>query len=465
MTDTQSNVHTLDAAYKPFPTFEQWTSRTKMDTVRWDRYNAALKQRGEPSPAALQRARQIATRAAAIDTGAIEGLYESDRGFTYTVAFETTAWEMQLAARGDQVRPLFEAQLHGYEFVLTLATGAEPISEAAIRELHLQMCKAQDTYRVATAIGFQEQPLPKGRYKALANHVRTRDGQNHSYAPVDITPNEMARLISECRSETFMAAHPVIQAAYAHYALVVVHPFADGNGRVARALASAFTYRAISMPIVILSERKDAYLDALEDADLGNYQSFVDFMLARSLDTTQLVDESLRGASAVSIDHQEVSFRNLYLTKGGMTQDEVDAAGELFFQVVLEELKRTIERVSTDKVSGLAMERSGSIYGLRSNYRSPSGGGRILMVRVDTAAPADAAISQEFGLMLPCDASGDEDLLIAASEGQDEFAARIDETVPQVSSILRIRAAMFAERIVSDLLSKLLLLAKEALSH
>lgn len=30
----------------------------------------------------------------------------------------------------------------------------------------------------------------------------------------------------------FVKAHPVLQAAWAHFAFVAVHPFADGNGRV-----------------------------------------------------------------------------------------------------------------------------------------------------------------------------------------------------------------------------------------
>jgi Fic family protein len=146
------------------------------------------------------------------------------------------------------VKSLFEAQLHAYDYVLDLATKAEPISEAAIRALHSEVCRAQSTYRVVTGIGPQEQALPKGQYKILPNHVRTRKGTDHSYAPVDVTPAEMARLVAELRSDAFLGAHPVVQAAYAHYCLAVVHPFADGNGRVARALASAFTYRAISMP-------------------------------------------------------------------------------------------------------------------------------------------------------------------------------------------------------------------------
>ena len=152
MSETEVNVYALDAAYKPFPTFEDWASSTTVDTVRWNRYNSSLGSRRQLAPDVLARAREIAKRAAAIDTGAIEGLYEVDRGFTYSVAFETTAWESALAQKGDQVKSLFEAQLHAYDYVLDLATKAEPISEAAVRKLHEVVCAAQSTYRVMTAI-------------------------------------------------------------------------------------------------------------------------------------------------------------------------------------------------------------------------------------------------------------------------------------------------------------------------
>jgi hypothetical protein len=52
-------------------------------------------------------------RAAAIDTGAIEGLYEVDRGFTMTVARGVAAWEKVLAAREPVVRRSFEDALGG----------------------------------------------------------------------------------------------------------------------------------------------------------------------------------------------------------------------------------------------------------------------------------------------------------------------------------------------------------------
>src|SRR5439155_9702338 len=46
-----------------------------------------------------------------------------------------------------------------------------------------------------------------------------------------------------CRHLQRSTDHPAIQAAWAHVALAAIHPFADGNGRAARVLASLAMYR------------------------------------------------------------------------------------------------------------------------------------------------------------------------------------------------------------------------------
>jgi Fic family protein len=66
-----------------------------------------------------------------------------------------------------------------------------------------------------------------------------KDGTIHAYAPVEVTGPEMHRLINELQTTEFEEADYVLQASYAHYALVSIDPFADGNGRVARALAGS----------------------------------------------------------------------------------------------------------------------------------------------------------------------------------------------------------------------------------
>jgi Fic family protein len=456
MSDLGTNVHILDAAYKPFPPFVEWAAKTSVDTVRWNRYLSAIENRPDRSDAALKRAYEVVKRAAAIDTGAIEGLYEVDRGFTFSVAFETAAWETEIAKRGENVRSLFEAQLHAYDYVLDLATQSVPITEVAIRKLHEVVCKAQATYRVMTAVGPQEQTLTKGRYKVLPNHVLTRDGVTHSYAPVDVTPAEMARLVNEMRSDVFLAAHPVIQAAYAHYGLVVIHPFADGNGRVARALASVFTYRAISMPIMILSERKGAYLDALESADSGRFQEFVDFMLQRSLDTMNVVNESFRGAIVPDRSESLSAIDKLYFTKGGFTEAQVDDAGVWLVSVLDNEFKKAIAGIESPNVRGQVELNAGVLPASTSSHRGPLGNkGRKIFVILHSDDPAGANVKREFTLLVPRDAQSEDDILIQSTFNGDTFSARIEEIYERQAGLVEIRAAIFARRIVDELLAQL----------
>lgn len=479
MTGTEVNIHALDSAYRPFPSFAEWASRTSVNTVRWDRNKATIEDCPEMSATALERARNVVKRAAAMDTGAIEGLYEVDRGFTFTVALETAAWEVELAKKGENVRSLFEAQLHAYDYVLDLATKAEPISEVAVRKLHEVVCAAQQTYRVLTPLGFQEQSLPKGRYKVSPNHVfHARDGASHSYAPVDVTPTEMARFVMELRSKEFQTAHPALQAAYAHYSLASIHPFADGNGRVARALASVFTYRAISMPIMILSEHKKAYLDALEAADGGDYQQFVDFMLERVLDTIALVNESFQSGLAPTPEEAAAAFNRLYITRGGYTQGQVDYAGDQLFRLISAELTKIAAAKLGANLRGSAGIRRMLMpqAGPDPPYRLPVRSGRnlnVVHVEFNSSPPAEARIFREYVLWLPRDAASDDDLQLVFVQGgtnkgsfntkEKSFSARMNELIPAPSGVLQIRVGLFADRLIGEMLVELKSLAENAL--
>jgi Fic family protein len=291
-------IAAVDALYRPFPDFSSWPRLGPTLRDLWARFAAELnEQKQTATDDQLTRALTVAVRAAAIDTGAIEGLYQVDRAITMSVALQTFAWELAIGERGEGVRQLFEAQLAGYELAIDAVTGRVPLSEAWLRSLHEQICAPQTTYRVLTKMGPQDQALPKGRYKEHPNHVRLADGAYHAYAPVAAVAPEMYRLLEQLRTPAFEEAHPVEQTAYAHYALTSVHPFADGNGRVARALASVFLYKNLSIPLVIYANQRVAYFDALAAADEGDPGPWLDFVANRGLDTMQLVEQSLRAAA------------------------------------------------------------------------------------------------------------------------------------------------------------------------
>ena len=446
--DAAVDTRVLDSAYKPLPPFALWSQAT-VDLGRWNRYANILSERGKVSRDVLDRAHRIVTRAAAIDTGAIEGLYDVDRGFTFTVATEAAVWEAAVDAKGSNVRQFFEAQLGAYEYVLDLATQREPITEAIIRTLHLELCGPQETYSVATAIGIQEQPLQKGEYKTSPNHVRARDGAMHSYAPVDLTPAEMHRLVDELRSDAFVNAHPVLQASYAHYGLVMIHPFADGNGRVARALASIFTYRAQSVPFLILYDHRGTYYDALTSADRGLHQVFVDFTLARILDAMRLVDESIRAALVPDPAAAAASVQRLYVTKAGFTHAEVDVAGNALLHAAAAELTRVAPEYQRGPVSISVSRAAGALKSPAADFRHPISGPGHLEVAFGAPPPADVSFVRKYQIEVPRDCGADDDLTLRNPETGDTFTARIEEVNP-ASAVLNMRLNIFARRVISQ---------------
>jgi hypothetical protein len=104
----------------------------------------------------------------------------------------------------------------------------------------------------------------------------------------------MHRLVAATRSEGYREAHPVVQAAYLHHGLTSIHPFPDGNGRVARVLASVPLLRAVSLPLVLYADEKPGYLDALAAADRGATGELITWFENRVLDTMEDVVDALQ---------------------------------------------------------------------------------------------------------------------------------------------------------------------------
>jgi hypothetical protein len=441
-----------DAEYKSFPTFAEWSSAT-VDVSGWDAHIKSLDAAGEPSPSLLRKARQIVTRAAAIDTGALEHLYEVDKGFTFTVATQTATWEATLDKKGAEVRALIESQMDAYEMVLDFATEKQPVAEVWIRELHAEICKSQKTYSALTEIGWQELPLPLGQYKVSSNHVLGRDGKVHAYAPVDRTPSEMQRLVDELRSDQFSAAHPVLQASYAHYAFVSIHPFADGNGRVARALASVFTYRAESIPLLILSENRDSYIGSLSAADTGNFQAFVNFTFERALDAIRLTEMSLRAASVPLLEDALRSYSKVYLTKGGYTHEQVDYAGYALVDSIANELIKQGDAIGMSTQIQIDINRENRkdyLLTQKETMRHPVvESGRVVSIMLKDKKYPDTSVLIKLGLEVPKDSDLEDEMLLSSQDVPLPFPARITELIPAPSAALQLRVLVFTQTFLS----------------
>ena len=458
----EADIYKVDSSYKAFPPFATW-AQAHVDVARWDRYSGLIQSRKGVSDELLKRSREIVDRAAAVDTGAIEGLYETSRGITFTIATQAAQWEAML---DPEARSYFETQLHAYDYVLDFATQRVPVAEAWIRELHNQITSSQDAYLVNTPQGPQQQPLRKGEYKLYPNHVRLPDGSVHAYAPVDLTTEEMYRLCVELNSEDFLTAHPILQASYAHYGLVVIHPFADGNGRVARALGSVFTYRSSSVPLLILVENRQTYLDSLRAADTGNYQPFVDFILERGLDAIRLFDESIRAAMAPSVDEAVGKLKGLFVTRGGYSHKDVDLAGENFMKAFEVAIKQQTEKITIPQMLGVSTAGDSNANPVGPGYRKPQISKNRFVIHFSTASPADASVHRTYSLSVPLDCDHDDDFILSRENlREDSVEARITELLPQASPALHMRLNIAALRIVSEALNELQTAASKRLKR
>lgn len=79
-----------------------------------------------------------------------------------------------------------------------------------------------------------------GALRSLPVEVGRREvGGLHIGAPVNRLPRLMGEYVSFITGDRLLSLHPVIQALIAHFFLVTIHPFGDGNGRVSRLLTAA----------------------------------------------------------------------------------------------------------------------------------------------------------------------------------------------------------------------------------
>src|SRR5215472_15457413 len=144
--------------YELFSPFTAWEGLAVGDA--WVEFLRILDvARDAAEPADLERGIDMALRSAALETGAIEGLYATTRGVTRMVALQGAMWEAELEKLGPDVPGHFEAQLSAFDLVLDAATRHLPLSQAWVRDLHAKVCAAQKTVKVLTDVGWQDHEL------------------------------------------------------------------------------------------------------------------------------------------------------------------------------------------------------------------------------------------------------------------------------------------------------------------
>lgn len=181
----------------------------------------------------------------------------------------------------DQERPLTEQNIKNLNEIILV----RPFWKDAITP------DGQATRRLITIGNYKEQP----------NSVRLANGEMFHYTSPADTPIAMQELLAWYRDEE-NGLHPVTLAAMLHYKFVRIHPFDDGNGRIARLLMNYVLLRHDLPPLIIKSNDKKNYLAALHQADVGDYAPFIAYIAEQLLWS---LDISIKAAKGETIDEPD----------------------------------------------------------------------------------------------------------------------------------------------------------------
>src|SRR6266511_3978520 len=257
-----------------------------LDTV--DELRTAWKRSIErASPEEFAEARRRTLRRHAIETGIIERLYDVSWGVTEALVAEGLTLDVAEREGGD-------------------------LSVFFIRELHQTITHHQTTYEARNELGQVLQvPLRHGQWKTQPNHVVRPDGSLLEYVPPDHVQPQMERHV-ELYEETAQL-HPIVAAAWLHHRFIAIHPFQDGNGRVARALVLLVLLRKDYAPLVVDRRRRDEYLRALDLANAGDLAPLV--RLFAGLEIVALRSELAPSAVAPAAAASAVNVAQAYVER------------------------------------------------------------------------------------------------------------------------------------------------------
>jgi Fic family protein len=205
----------------------------------------------------------------------VEWTYHSNaiEGSTLTLAETRLVLLDGLTVGGKSLREHLEAinHKHAIDFVEALAARAVPITEHNVRQIHALILRAIDDENA-------------GAYRKGQVYIT-----GSIYVPpaaIEVPPL-MQELVTWVNLPEAADLNPVKRAALAHFRLVHIHPFVDGNGRMARLLMNLILIQEGYPPAVIRHERRPEYYDALDQAHQRETASFVTLVAEeteRSLD-------------------------------------------------------------------------------------------------------------------------------------------------------------------------------------
>ena len=211
-----------------------------------------------------------------------------------------------ITAQGKPLKDHFEITGHNeaVNWILEIVKHEMPLTEKFIRELHTLLLK-ESSYKEALTLEGKptRRKIEVGKYKTQPNHVLTVTGETFYFAAPEETPAKMHDLIEWFRKEKDKPdINPIILASLFHYRFIRIHPFDDGNGRVARILMNFILMQFGFPPVIIKTEDKENYYAVLRLADADELEPFVQYIAQNLVRSLEIM---IKGAKGESIEEPD----------------------------------------------------------------------------------------------------------------------------------------------------------------
>ena len=190
-------------------------------------------------------------------------------GSTYTLSETKILLEDGLTAGGKPLRDAIAVIGHGkaYDYMFSI------LSASCVRENDI-------LYMHSLLSGSLENNAKAGKYR---NNPILVTGSKYSTAAYKDIPKKMSLLLRD-QDRLLVNNHPVVAAAKMHKEFVFIHPFGDGNGRIARLLMNCILLQHGFLPISIPPVLRNEYVQSLEKAH-NNDDDFVNMIIRAEYET------------------------------------------------------------------------------------------------------------------------------------------------------------------------------------